>query len=307
MRETRDQRGDDVMDERPRHASSRVQGRVAASGDSSTDSLQRYLREIGRHPLLRAADEMRLARQIEEGDPSAREHLINSNLRLVVSIAKRYQNQGLPLLDLIQEGVFGLMRAVEKFDYRKGYKFSTYATWWIRQAVQRGLADRARTIRVPVHMVEREKKVGRVSARLEVDLGRDPTDDEVGLVAQLTVEEVAGCRDWARATTSLDRPVGDETGATAGDLTPSEEIPIEDEVLSRLSDDAVRRAVAALPERERDVLRARYGIGTTEPPETLTRIAERMGLSRERIRQIEVQALGHLASNRELEGSRAAA
>jgi RNA polymerase primary sigma factor len=281
--------------------------RVRDENADEVDSLRLYLEEIGRHPLLSGAEERRIARQIEMGDPAARERLINSNLRLVVSIAKRYQNQGLPLLDLIQEGVFGLIRAVERFDWRRGYKFSTYATWWIRQAVQRGLADRARMIRVPVHMVEREKKIRRLRAKLEIELGREPTDEETGLVADLTALEVADCREWARTTTSLDRPVGDETGTTAGDLTPSDEVPVDEEVASRLSDDAVRRAVAALPDRERDVLSARYGIGTTEDPETLSFIAERLGLSRERVRQIEGMALAHLASNCELKGSRVAA
>jgi RNA polymerase primary sigma factor len=296
----------DVLDDCSRVEKVDTRYRNGDVAEATIDSLQLFLRELSHHPLLSADEEKRLARQIEAGDPAARERLINSNLRLVVSIAKRYQNQGLPLLDLIQEGVFGLIRAAEKFDWRRGFKFSTYATWWIRQAVQRGLADRSRIIRVPVHMVEREKKISRTSNRLESALGREPTDDEVAAAAELTPEEVARSRENKRTVGSLDRTVG-EGETPLRDLLPSGEIATEDEVIVRLGEDALHRAVAGLPERERDVLRARYGIETNEAPQTLARIAERMGVSSERIRQIEAEALKHLAADRELDGIEAAA
>ena len=306
LHEQLQQRGIDVLDDCSRADRADTRYRNTEVAEATIDSLQLFLREMSHHPLLRADEEKRLARLIEAGDPKAREQLINSNLRLVVSIAKRYQNQGLPLLDLIQEGVFGLIRAAEKFDWRRGFKFSTYATWWIRQAVQRGLADRSRTIRVPIHMVERERKISRISRELESSLGREPTDEEVAAAVELTPEEVATSRENKRTVGSLDRAVGD--GETPlGALLPSGEIATDEEVIVRLGKEALHRAVAGLPERERDVLRARYGIETTGAPETLARIGERLGVSSERVRQIEAEALKHLAADRELEGIEAAA
>src|SRR4051794_31509606 len=198
---------------------------------STMDALQLFLNEAGRYPLLTASEEVELAKRIERGDMRAKDLMINSNLRLVVSIAKKYQGHGLSLLDLIQEGIIGLIRAVEKFDYRKGFKFSTYATWWIRQAVQRGVANKARTIRIPVHIVEREQKIARAERELVLKLERSPTDDEIAKKAKLPLKQVREVRQAARAVTSLDRPLGDEHGAASfGDLFASGDRPIEEEV-----------------------------------------------------------------------------
>ena len=200
---------------------------------ATTDALQLFLNEAGRYPLLTAAEEVELAKRIERGDTQAKERMINSNLRLVVSIAKRYQGHGLSLLDLIQEGIIGLIRAVEKFDWRKGFKFSTYATWWIRQAVQRGVANKSRTIRIPVHIVEREQKIARAERELIAKLGRAPTDEEVAKRPKLPLKQVREVRQAARAVTSLDRPIGDEDdGARSATCSPSDDAPPEEEVRS---------------------------------------------------------------------------
>src|SRR5437660_8202618 len=216
---------------------------------ATTDALQLFLNEAGRYKLLTAAEEVELAKRIERGDRAAKDLMINSNLRLVVSIAKKYQGHGLSLLDLIQEGIIGLIRAVEKFDWRRGYKFSTYATWWIRQAVQRGVANKARTIRIPVHIVEREQKIARAERDLVVKLGRPPEDAEVAKAAKLPLKQVREVREAARAVTSLDRPIGDENESAFGDLFAGETAPPEEEVQVSLAEDALRRAVAALPDR----------------------------------------------------------
>src|ERR687884_205068 len=189
----------------------------------TTDALQLFLNEAGRYPLLTAQEEVELAKRIERGDKAAKDRMVNSNLRLVVSIAKKYQGHGLSLLDLIQEGIIGLIRAVEKFDWRRGYKFSTYATWWIRQAVQRGVANKSREIRIPVHIVEREQKIARAERQLAPRLGRQPTDDEVAKEAKLPVKQVREVRQAARAVTSIDKPIGTENGGTLGDLVAQEE------------------------------------------------------------------------------------
>src|SRR3954454_17535265 len=188
----------------------------------TTDALQLFLNEVRRHPLLTATEEIELAKRVERGDMEAKERMINSNLRLVVSLAKRHQGHELPLLDLIQEGIFGLIRAVEKFDWRKGFKFSTYATFWIRQAIQRGIENKARTIRIPVNVSQRERRVGRVTRDLQTKLGREPTDEEVAEAAELTVDQLTDVRDLARTVTSLDRPVGEEEDTAFGDLLPAE-------------------------------------------------------------------------------------
>ncbi|MBA2383286.1 MAG: sigma-70 family RNA polymerase sigma factor [Actinobacteria bacterium] len=274
---------------------------------ATTDSLQLFLNEAGRYPLLTAAEEVELAKRIERGDREAKNRMINSNLRLVVSIAKRYQGHGLSLLDLIQEGVIGLIRAVEKFDWRRGYKFSTYATWWIRQAVQRGVANKSRTIRIPVHIADREQRMNRAERELAVKLGRPPTDEEIAEGAKISLKHLREVREAARAVTSLDRPLGEENDASIGDLVGvAEGAGVEEEVEISLTEDTLKRALEELPERERSVLTLRYGLGTKEP-KSLEEIGRRLGITRERVRQIEATALERLAVSREIEALRPAA
>jgi len=272
----------------------------------TTDALQLFLNEIRRYPLLTKEQEVDLAKRIEQGDLEAKERMINSNLRLVVSIAKKYQGQDLSLLDLIQEGIFGLIRASEKFDYRRGYKFSTYATFWVRQAIQRGLANKARTIRIPVHIGQRERKIARAARDLGARLGRDASDDEIAAEAELPVEQVEEVRAAARTVTSLDRAVGDEGDTAFGDLLPSEEPELEEEIHVSLAREALRRTVAGLPEPEQHVIRLRYGIDGQEP-KPLRETGRELGLSAERVRQLESRALKRLSSERELDALRDAA
>ena len=269
--------------------------------ESTTDALQLFLNEAARYPLLTAAEEVELAKRIERGDKAAKDRMINSNLRLVVSVAKKYQGHGVALLDLIQEGTIGLIRAVEKFDWRRGYKFSTYATWWIRQAVQRGVANKARTIRIPVHIVEREQKIARAERELWAKHGRDPSDREVAAAAKLPIAQVREVRIAPRAVTSLDRPVGEGDGATLGELVPGEDIGPEEELEVSLREESLRRALAQLSDRERDVIRLRYGLDGDSEPKSLEEIGRRLSLTRERVRQIETKALQRLAVTRELE------
>jgi RNA polymerase primary sigma factor len=273
---------------------------------ATTDALQLFLNEIGRYPLLTAEEEVELAQRIERGDREAKERMINSNLRLVVSIAKKYQGHGLPLLDLIQEGIIGLIRAVEKFDWRRGFKFSTYATWWIRQAVQRGVANKSREIRIPVHIVEREQKIARAERELTVQLGRAPTEAEVAKTAKLPLKQVREVREAARAVTSLDRPIGEEGSGTYGELVSGESASPEEEVTVGLGEDTLRRAVAQLPDKEREVVKLRYGLNGNPDPVSLEEIGRRLGLTRERVRQIEARALERLAVQREIEALHAA-
>src|SRR6266496_4115113 len=268
---------------------------------ATTDALQLFLNEAGRYKLLTAEDEVELAKRIERGDKEAKDLMINSNLRLVVSIAKRYQGHGLSLLDLIQEGIIGLIRAVEKFDYRKGFKFSTYATWWIRQAVQRGVANKSRTIRIPVHIVEREQKIARAERELAPALGRHPTEEEVAKKAKLPMKQVLEVRKAARAVTSLDKPIGSDNEGTLGELVAGEESQPEEEVHVSLQQQVLRDAVAELPEREREVVKLRYGLNGDRDPASLEAIGRTLGLTRERVRQIEANALEQLAVNREVE------
>jgi RNA polymerase primary sigma factor len=265
---------------------------------ATTDALQLFMNEMRKHPLLTAREEAMLAKRVEMGDAAAKERMINANLRLVVSIAKRYQGHGLALLDLIQEGVLGLIRAVEKFDWRRGHKFSTYATWWIRQAVARGVANQAREIRLPVHVVEEEQKIARAEHRLLGKLGREPTADEVAAESGLAPERIDVVRHAPRAVTSLDKPVGDEEGTALGELIGSEAEPFEDLHVS-LREEALARMVSSLPERHHDVITLRYGLGGGDP-QTLRAIGSRLKLSPERVRQIEVEALELLAMDREV-------
>jgi len=269
------------------------------SWETTTDALQLFLREAGRHPLLTAAQEVELAKKIERGDDQAKQRMIQSNLRLVVSIAKNYRNQGLPFLDLIQEGTLGLIRAVEKFDWRRGYKFSTYATCWIRQAVARALADKARTIRMPVHIVERMQKMNRAERQLWAALGREPTLQEIAEEANLPLHQAKEVRAAARASASLDAPIGDAEDAVLGDFVPGDGPLPDEQVEDSLRSQTLADALRALPDRHRAVVVLRYGLDDAEP-KTLEEIGRRLGLTRERVRQIEVEALKRLATLHEM-------
>jgi RNA polymerase primary sigma factor len=266
----------------------------------SADSLQLFLADIGRHKLLTAAEEVTLAKAIERGDVTAKRRMIESNLRLVVSIAKGYRGLGVPFLDLIQEGTLGLNRAVEKFDWRRGYKFSTYATWWIRQSVQRAVANHARTIRVPVHVVERQQKLGRAARRLEVELGREATKQELAEATGLPLQHVDEALGAAQASVSLNQTVGADDEGELGDLFADREAPDPfDEAEESLRKQGVRRALDALPERERRILELRFGF--EGEPWTLEAIGHELDLTRERVRQLESQALARLAALRDLQ------
>jgi RNA polymerase primary sigma factor len=265
----------------------------------TTDALELFLREAGRRPLLNAAQEVELAKRIERGDTEAKRQMIESNLRLVVSIAKRYRNKGLPFLDLIQEGSLGLIRAVEKFDWRRGYKFSTYATWWIRQAVARGLADKARTIRMPVHIAERRHKLNRAERSLLTQLGREPTLEEIAVQAHLPLGQVQDVRRAPRVSASLDQPVGEQGDTIFADFVASEGPLPEEEVEVSLRSQALTGALSILEDREREVLILRYGLGDSEP-KTLEEIGHGLAVTRERVRQIESAALERMASFREM-------
>jgi RNA polymerase primary sigma factor len=277
-----------------------------ALATTTTDALQLFLNEAGRYPLLTAAQEVEIAKRIEAGDKEAKDLLVNSNLRLVVSIAKKYQGHGLSLLDLIQEGIIGLIRAAEKFDWRKGFKFSTYATWWIRQAVQRGVANKARTIRIPVHIVEREQKISRAERELVAQLERAPTLEEVATKAKLPLKQVREVRAAARAVASLDKPVGDDDSASYGDLFASDEAAPDEQVELELTEQALHDAVRDLPPREQEILRLRYGLDGRADPKSLEEIGRIMGITRERVRQLESEALRRLAERREIAALKAA-
>jgi RNA polymerase primary sigma factor len=267
--------------------------------DMTTDSLQLFLKDIAKARLLSAQEEVGLAKRIERGDLDAKQKMVESNLRLVVSIAKIYRNQGLPFLDLIQEGTIGLVRAAEKFDYRKGFKFSTYATWWIRQAIARALADKARTIRIPVHIVEKLNKIGRAERSLVTAFGREPTTAEIAEVTGIEPDEIDSIRRSAQAPISLEKPVGDEDESEVGQFIADEqaESPYE-RAVEILTKEALRDALENLSYRERRVLELRYGLGG-EHPCTLDQVGRTFHVTRERIRQIENQSLKKLQTLRE--------
>ncbi len=271
----------------------------ASAVSGAADSLQLFLADVGRHKLLTASQEVTLAKRIERGDPVAKRHMIESNLRLVVSIAKGYRGLGVPFLDLIQEGTLGLNRAVEKFDWRRGFKFSTYATWWIRQSVQRAVANHARTIRVPVHVVERQQKLSRAARRLEVELGREATKEELAEATGLPIQHVDEALGAAHASVSLNQTVGADDEGELGDLFADREAPDPfEEAEESLRRQGVRRALDALPERERRIIELRFGF--EGEPWTLEAIGNELDLTRERVRQLEGQALSRLAALREL-------
>src|SRR3954467_10599825 len=299
------QRGIDLRDDCGREADPAPLD-DAALATATTDTLQLFLNEIGRHRLLTPDEEIELARRIERGDLAAKERMINANLRLVVSIAKKYQGSELTLLDLIQEGILGLIRAVEKFDWRRGYRFSTYATWWIRQAGERGMDAKARTIKLPINLVRTQRKVARAENALALKLDRAPTDEEISREAEISVGDLNALRDAARTVTSLDRPLGEGEDAAFGDLLPSEGPAPEDVVHVSLREEMLRRALQELPDRERTVVALRYGIDGGEPT-PLREIGRQLGITPERVRQIESKALGRLGRMRELAALRQAA
>ena len=276
------------------------------SAEATTDSLQLFINEAMRYPLLTAADEIELAKRIERGDLEAKERLINSNLRLVIKFARRYQGHGLPLGDLVQEAMLGLIRAAEKFDWRKGFKFSTYAVLWIKQSIQRGLDNTGRPVRIPAHIAQRERTVNRVAAELTAELNREPTDEEVAEKAKLPIDEVMAIRDLTRVTTSLDAPVTADGDTTLGELHAESTGDLEDEVLEREQEEAVGTALAKLPEAERRVVEARFGTGGRQT-RSIREIARELGITQQAARELEARALQRLASDDSLAGWRAAA
>jgi RNA polymerase primary sigma factor len=300
------ERGLEVRDDCGRETSERTTYFHDELAHQTTDAMSLFLAEVRRHPLLTREQEVQLAQRIERGDLEAKEQLVNSNLRLVISNARKYQGHELPLLDLIQEGILGLIRAAEKFDWRKGYKFSTYATFWIRQAIQRALDNRARTIRIPVHLGQRERKIARAERELAAQLGREPTEEEVARAAELELEDVREAKEAARVVTSLDRPVGEEEETALGSLLPSQERGPEEQVDISLREDALRRALERLPERERAVVKLRYGINGDDPT-PLSETGRLLGISPDAVRRLERKALSELAESRELEALRTAA
>jgi RNA polymerase primary sigma factor len=292
-------RGIDVTDDCGRESEPGPSYAIDDLAVMTGDTLQLFLRDVRRHPLLTAQEEIELAKRIERGDLEAKERMVNSNLRLVVSLAKKYQGHELSLLDLIQEGILGLIRAAEKFDWRKGYKFSTYATFWIRQAIQRGLANQGRTIRLPVHIGQRERKISRAERELAVELERTPTDEEIAKRADISLKELEETREYSRTVTSLERPVGEEGDTELGDLLPSDAPEPVEEVEIGLRQEAVHRALENLSEQEQAVIRLRYGING-DSPTPLREAGKRLGLSPERVRRIEHKALERLACTREV-------
>jgi RNA polymerase primary sigma factor len=295
--------GTETKRQRSRREAHAVEAKVR---DVSADALGQFFRQASKYKLLTAAEEVELAKRIERGDLEAKERMINSNLRLVVSQARRFQGQGLPMGDLVQEGMLGLIRAVEKFDWRKGFKFSTYAVLWIKQSIQRGLANSGSTIRIPVHIGQRERKVKKHERELAVRLGRQPTDSEIAESTGLPEDQVREALELTRHLASLDQGVGEDGETPLGDLLASERPEPEEEVANALGDARIREVVGRLPEDERDVITLRFGLLGDEPAST-REAGARLGLTTERARRLEEQALGRLADSGELQELRLAA
>ena len=306
LHEELDRRGIEISDDCVREGAVDAAYTNGALATATTDSLQLFLNEIGRYPLLTAEEEVELAKRIERGDLEAKERMINSNLRLVVSIAKRYQGHDLSLLDLIQEGVLGLILATEKFDWRRGFKFSTYATWWIRQAVQRGVQNRSRTIRVPVHVAELERKAARVERELTGKLERHPTEEEVAEAAKIPLPKLRQAREALRTLASLDRSLGEEDSATLGDLIAAPDRDPAAEVAVSLASEALQGALASLPPEQRRCIELRFGLGGADPA-SIERVADELAIPRDRVRKLEQRALEQLSRSRELAEEREAA
>src|SRR5829696_671775 len=303
QRQVRRKRGD--HDNQTSGARAQQRTDTHAVAELTTDSLQLFINQAMKYPLLTAAEEVELAKAIERGDLAAKERLINSNLRLVIKFARRYQGFGLPLGDLVQEAMLGLIRAAEKFDWRRGYKFSTYAVLWIKQSIQRGLDNTGRSVRIPAHIAQRERTVNRVTNELAVELNRDPTDEEVAKKAKLPLDEVMAVRDLTRVTTSLDTPVCDGD-TTLGELHAESASDLEDEVLEREQEQAVETALARLPDEERQIIQARFGTGG-RPARSLRDAARELGVTQKVAQRLEAQALARLAGDDSLSGFRAAA
>ena len=295
-----ERRGIEVSDDCARSVTQQPRFTNTEVAEATSDSLQLFLKDIAQHPLLTAEEEVDLAKRIERGDQRAKDRMIESNLRLVVANAKRYRGLGLPFLDLIQEGILGLIRAVEKFDYRKGFKFSTYATWWIRQAMQRGVQQHSRTIRLPVHVGQDLNRVRSAERRLATELGREPTLEEVAAEVRLDPERIEDLRSAERVPVSLETPVGEEGAAELGELLPSDAPTPHEEVALRLEEDSIRRALERLDPTARRVIELRFGVGGGDPL-PLREVARLTGMSPEGVRKLERRALGRLAEERELQ------
>jgi RNA polymerase primary sigma factor len=303
--DTRRKRGEHDNKTKTAAAKAKSRARDHATAEATTDSLQLFINSAMKYPLLTAAEEVDLAQRIEKGDLAAKERLINSNLRLVIKFARRYQGHGLDLGDIVQEAMLGLIRAAEKFDWRRGYKFSTYAVLWIKQSIQRGLDNSGRAVRIPAHIAQRERTVNRITAELTTRLDREPTDEEVAKEAKLPLDEVMATRDLTRVTTSLDTPVGDGD-TTFGELHTEETAPLEDEVLEREQEKAVDAALAKLPEKERRIIKARFGTGG-RPERALREAAREVGVTQEQARRLEERALARLSQDGTLDDFRDAA
>jgi len=290
---------DETSTRRRAHAADTAAAASVALQDTTVESLQRFFAQAGRYPLLTAAEEVELAKRIERGDLAAKERMIHSNLRLVISIARKHQNLGLPLGDLIQEGIIGLIRASEKFDWRRGFKFSTYATLWIRQSMQRALSNTSRTIRVPVHIEQRQRKLARTERELTNKLGRDPTDEELATAAYMELDEVLELREAPQAVTSLDRPVGEDGEASLGDLLPSDQVEPGEEIVEVERMQELRGALGELSPRERKVIELRFGLVDGQE-KTVAAIARELGVTKEQAHRLEDEALNRLSHTQAL-------